>query len=297
MATTTAASSAWLPRAQVVGASVLFSTAGAAIKACELTGWQVAGVRAAIAGLALIAFLPATRRRFTPRDALVALIYAVTVILFVQANKLTTAANAIFIQSASPLFLVLLGPWLLKEPVRRKDVAFMVALAVGLSLFFVSLDRPAATAPDPGLGNLVAAASCLSVALMLIGLRGLERAGRDGGMPAVVAGNFLAFVVCLPFAWPFTNARAADWLILAFLGVFQIGLGYVLLLRGLRHLTALEAALLLNVEPVLNPLWAWLLHGERPGTAALAGGALILAAVVVRAWHDSRVEPEIASAA
>ena len=164
----------------------------------------------------------------------------------------------------------------------------MAVLAAGLSLFFVSLDRPAATAPNPRLGNLVAVASCLSVALMLAGLRWLARTGRDAAMPSVVAGNALAFVVCLPFAWPFTNARTTDWLILIFLGVFQIGLGYVLLLRGLRHLTALESALLLNMEPVLNPVWTWLLHGERPGGAALAGGALILAAVVVRAWHSSR---------
>jgi DME family drug/metabolite transporter len=289
--------SPWVPRLQLVAASVFFSTAGAAIKACSLGGWAVAGVRAGVAALALLVFLPAARRRWSARTLLVSLAYAATIILFVQANKLTTAANAIFIGATSPLFLVLLGPWLLKEPVRRRDVVFMIVLGLGLSLFFLSQDPPARTAPDPALGNVLAAASSLSVALMFIGLRWLERTEHDAALPAVVAGNVFTFALSLPFAWPFAGARPTDWLILAFLGVFQIGIGYVLLLRGLRHLTALETALLLNLEPVLNPVWAWLVHGETPGTAALAGGALILAAVVARAWHDARSPAGIASAA
>ena len=244
--------SPWVPRLQLVAASVFFSTAGAAIKACSLGAWPVAGVRAGVAALALLAFLPGARRRWSARTLLVSLAYAATIILFVQANKLTTAANAIFIGATSPLFLVLLGPWLLKEPVRRRDVVFMIALGLGMSLFFVSQDPPARTAPNPALGNVLAAASSLSVALMFIGLRWLERAEHDAALPAVVAGNVLTFVVSLPFS-SFAGARPTDWLILAFLGVFQIGLGYALLLRGLRHLTALEAALLLNLEPVLNP--------------------------------------------
>jgi drug/metabolite transporter (DMT)-like permease len=279
---------AWVPRLQVIGASLLFSTAGAAIKACRLSGWQVAGVRAGIAALFVWILVPGARRGWDRRVAAVSVVYAATVILFVQANKLTTAANAIFIQAASPLFLVLLGPALLKEPVRRRDLVFLLAVVVGLSLFFVSLERPAATAPDPGLGNLVAAASCLSVAFLLAGLRWLERSARDGGMRVVVAGNLLAFTACLPFAWPFRGARPADWAILTFLGVVQIGLGYLLLLRGMRHVTALEAALLLNLEPVLNPVWAFLLHGEQPGALALLGGGLILCAVVARTWLDAR---------
>jgi drug/metabolite transporter (DMT)-like permease len=257
----------------------------------------VAGVRAGIAALAVALLVPAARRGWSRRVASVSVVYAVTVILFVQANKLTTAARAIFIQAASPLFLVLLGPLLLKEPVRRRDLVFLLALGAGLSLFFVSLERPASTAPDPALGNVVAAASCLSVALLLAGLRWLERSADGGGLPVVVAGNLLAFAACLPFAWPFTGARPADWAILTFLGAVQIGLGYVLLLRGMRHLTALEAALLLNLEPVLNPVWAWMLHGERPGAAALLGGATILVAVVSRTWLATRAAARAASAA
>jgi drug/metabolite transporter, DME family len=280
--------SPWVPRLQLVAASVFFSTAGAAIKACTLGAWPIAGVRAGVAALALLAFLPGARRRWSWRTLLVSLAYAATIILFVQANKLTTAANAIFIGATSPLFLVLLGPWLLKEPVRRRDVVFMMALALGLSLFFVSQDPPARTAPNPVLGNALAAATSLCFALVLIGLRWLERAEHDAALPAVVAGNVLTFVVSLPFSWPYAGARPADWIILAFLGVFQIGLAYALLLRGLRHLTALETALLLNLEPILNPVWAWLVHGERPGAWALAGGALILGAVLARAWRDSR---------
>jgi drug/metabolite transporter (DMT)-like permease len=99
----------------------------------------------------------------------------------------------------------------------------------------------------------------------------------------VVSGNLAAAAMCLPFGWPIIGAVAFDWATLVWLGVFQIGLAYWCLSNGVRHVTALEASLLLLAEPVLNPVWAWLAQGERPGRWALAGGALIVAATTVRA--------------
>jgi len=109
----------------------------------------------------------------------------------------------------------------------------------------------------------------------------MSKSGRyGGGAAAVVLGNVFAFVACLAFALPVTSVRAADLGIVAFLGVFQIGLAYVLLNYGLHHVGALEASLLLLAEPVLNPLWAWLVHGERPTAWAVAGGAVIVIATL-----------------
>jgi drug/metabolite transporter, DME family len=102
----------------------------------------------------------------------------------------------------------------------------------------------------------------------------------------VVLGNALAAVVTLPFALPL-RVGALDWAIVAFLGVFQIGVAYVLVLRGLRELRALEVSLLLAIEPVLNSLLSWAVHGERPGPATIAGSAIILAASASQIRRDT----------
>jgi drug/metabolite transporter (DMT)-like permease len=269
-------------RLAILAAAILFSTGGAAIKATHLTGWQVASFRSGVAAVAVLSMLPAARRGFSRLTATIGLVYAATMILFVLANKLTTAANTIFLQATAPIYLVLLGPWLLKEPIRRRELAFMVALGVGLALFFVGREAGSATAPDPVRGNILAALSGLCWAFAVTGLRFLgKRGGHAGGSSAaVVLGNVYAFLLCLPFALPVASVRATDVAIVVSLGVFQIGLAYVLLNHGLRHVGALEAALLLLAEPVLNPVWAWIVHGERPSSWSLAGGAVIVAATL-----------------
>lgn len=269
-------------RLAILGAAILFSTGGAAIKATHLTGWQVASFRSAVAGVAVLLMLPAARRGFGKLSALVGVGYAATMILFVLANKLTTAANTIFLQATAPIYLVVIGPWILKEPVRRRDFAFMVPLAVGLGLFFVGSESSSVTAPNPFKGNVLAALSGVCWALSVTGLRFMGKRGAEtgGAAPAVVLGNVFAFLFCLPFALPVGSVSGKDAVIVAFLGIFQIGLAYALLNYGLRHVGALEASLLLLAEPVLNPLWAWIVHGERPSAFALLGGAIIVAATL-----------------
>ena len=280
-----------LPRLQLLGAAVLFSTGGAAIKATELSSWQVAGFRSGIAALALLALLPSARRGWNARALLVGVAYAVMLILFVSANKLTTAANAIFLQSTAPLYLLLLGPWLLREPIRRPDVAFMALVALGMALFFVGAEAPAATAPDPARGNLLGVLSGVAWALTVMGLRWIGSRDAGGGLVPVVLGNLIAFLACLPLALPVVVADAGDWALLSYLGVVQIGLAYVLLTKGIRHVSALEAATLLLAEPAINPVWAWLVHGETPSAWALAGGVLILGTTTLKTWWDARPPP------
>jgi drug/metabolite transporter (DMT)-like permease len=275
-------------RAQLVAAAVCFSTAGAALKACRLDGWEVASFRAGIAGLTVLALVPAARSGLSRRAALVALPYTATAILFVLSNKMTTAASTIFLQATSPLYIALLGPLLLHERTRRRELVYMAVLAAGLALVFLGVPPPARTSPRPLLGNVLAVACGFTVAVMMIGLRALARAGGDEAAApgAVVLGNLLTFSVALPFALPVGGSRPADWAILGFLGVVQIGAGYALMLRGLRHVGALEATLLMFVEPVLSPVWAWLLHGEHPGSWVMAGGAVILSATAVYMWLE-----------
>lgn len=290
-------------RVQLLGAATLFSTGGAAIKAADFTAWQIASLRSGIAALALLLMIPAARQELGLRRSgapaplwrarLVGFAYAGCLILFVLANRLTTAANTIFLQSTAPLYLLVLAPWLLKEPVGRQDIGFMLAVGVGLMLFFVGVEAPAGTAPDPVQGNLLALASGFFWALAVCGLRWLG-SGQGMGSPlaAVVFGNLTAFVISLPFALPLGMHSAGDWSIIIYLGVFQIALAYVLVTRAINHIPALEASVILLIEPVLNPIWAWVFQGEVPGAWALLGGAIILGATTAKTWAERRVAAE-----
>jgi len=280
-------------RLQVLAAAFLFSTGGAAIKACTLTSWQIVASRAGIAAVALVIMLPAARRGWSLRLLPVSAAFAATTLLFVLCNKLTTAASTIFLQATAPLYIVLLGPLLLRERIRRRDLAYMAALAVGMVLFFVGEQPASDTAPHPALGNVLAAGAGLCWGLTIIGLRWLGRhagPGEDPSAAAVVSGNLLACLIALPFALPVVSSRPADWLLVSFLGVFQIAVAYVFLTRGVRRVDALEASLLLLLEPMLNPLWALVVHGERPGPWAAFGGAIIVIATAVNTIARERRE-------
>ena len=276
-------------RLLLIGAGLLFSTGGAAIKAATLTGWQVASFRSGVAAVVLLLALPEARRGWSWRTVLVAAAYASTLILFSLANRLTTAANAIFLQSAAPLFLLLLGPWLLREPIRRADLLYILALTAGLVLVFTGAELAVATAPDPPRGNVLAGASALTYALTLAGLRWVGRRQKGNpGIATVAVGNIVACVAALPMALSAPVALAVNVPVILFLGVMQIGLAYWCLTRGIRHVMAFDASTSLLIEPAMNPVWTWLVHGERPGARALAGGAVILSATVVNTWRQSR---------
>ncbi len=302
-------------RLRLLAAAVLFSTGGAAIKAASLTSWQVSSFRSGIAALAVWLLVPAARRRWSLPVLAVASIYAATMVLFVIANKRTTSANAIFLQSTAPLWVLLAGPALLGERTTRRDLLFTGVVALGMTFFFVGEDVPQATAPDPFGGNVIAALSGIAWAGTVLGLRWLGRGGSaardarpasqpgdlsnseapagqgDAALTTVVAGNVLACVVGLPFALPVSGAGTADWLVVLYLGVVQIGLAYLALSTAMPHVPALEASTLLLVEPALNPVWAYLAHGERPGPLSWVGGALIVLAAVIKTWWDTQRPP------
>jgi len=278
-------------RLMILAAALLFSTGGAAVKVVSLTGWQVACLRSGLAAIALLTFLPSARRAWSLKTVLVGAAYAGTMISFVLANKLTTAANAVFLQSVAPLYVLLLSPFLLREPIRRRQLVFMAALAAGMSMIFAGADQAFTTAPDPFRGNIVGALTGFCWALTIIGLRWLGFDHPDGSASssaaaAVVCGNVIACLATLPAALPIRGVAPLDWPVVAWLGVFQVALAYVFLVRGIRRVGALEASLLILLEPVLSPLWAWIIHGERPSELALLGGAFIIAATGLYTWFD-----------
>jgi DME family drug/metabolite transporter len=291
-----ASGSGAMPRLQVLLTAAIFSTGGAVIKATSFTGWQVAGLRCGIAALAILILMPESRRGWTRKSWLVGIAYAGALICYALANKLTTAANTIFLCSTSPVYVLLLGPVLLKEPIRRRDLLLVLLFGLGLGLVFLDSGTVYATAPDPLKGNLLAVLSGLFFALIVIGFRWLGRDAaqtKGSASSAMVAGNLIGFAVCLPAALPLGTPSAWDWGLVVYLGVVQIGVAYLLFAAALRRIPALEASLLILLEPVLNPIWAWWLHGERPGPLAITGAGLILLATaaltLASAWRAKRM--------
>ena len=178
----------------------------------------------------------------------------------------------------------------LGERFRARDLVYLAALAVGLLFCFAGQPPATATASNPALGNLLGAASGFVWALTLIALRyvGRHDPAGSGSLTAVVAGNAFACLLALPVALPLPAASAAEWATLVYLGVFQIGLAYLFLGLAISRLPALEISLLLLLEPVLNPIWTWLVRGEDPGRWTIVGGAVIVAATAAKIVYDAR---------
>jgi len=279
-------------RVLVIIAALLFSTGGAAIKAAALSGWQVASFRSGVAAAVLLSALPEARRGWRWRALPVAAAYAATLISFVLANRLTTSANAIFLQATAPLYVLLLGPLLLREPIRRADLVYMAVVVSGMAVFFAGTEPAVNTAPDPHRGNAIALASGLFFALMLAGLRWLAR-GKDpnAGIATAALGNAFACLATLPMALPVKTATPQDLAVILYLGVVQIGIAYICLTRAMRYVPAIEAATLLMLEPAMNPVWTWLVHGEKPAAWSLAGGVVILSATLVNTWRQKKITP------
>lgn len=260
-------------RLYLLAAAVLWSTAGAAVKLSTLSAWQLASGRSLIAALVLALAIPAGRRLPSRRGLAASVAYAATVVSFIIANKLTTSANAIFLQDTAPLYVLLLSPLLLRERPSRSELAAVPVFLLGLSLFFLDQLNPGQL-----WGNVIALGSGLAFALCILGLRAVG----DEGSSVLVWGNLIAGVSVLLPALDGPRPTPVDIGMLVFLGVFQLGMAYSLFQRGLRETPAVEASLLILLEPVLNPVWAFLFAGERPGPWALVGGTIILLAT---AWR------------
>ena len=264
--------------------AVLWSTSGVLIKAIRWNPMAIAGTRSAITAAVLLAFV--RRRNFTWSAAQLggAVAYAGTVVLFVVATKLTTAHNAILLQYTAPIHIALFGPWFLNERAHWFDWLVIALLLGGMVLFF--LDKLAATGTW---GNLLAIASGVSFGWMTLFLRKQKAASP---LESIFLGNVLAAAVCCPFIFgsmPRAGGSVAlGWVVLACLGAFQLGVPAVLYSIAIKRVTALEAMLIPAAEAILNPIWVACFHPERPGRWALAGGAIVLGAVVARAILTAR---------
>ncbi len=253
--------------------AILWSSGGLFIKLVSWNPVAISGLRSFISALVLLAYVrhPHFTWSFPQIGGTIA--YAVTVTLFVVATKLTTAANAILLQYTAPVYVAFLGSWILKERVLWFDWLYCMTVIGGMTLFF--LDH---LAPGSLLGNLCAILSGFSFAVFVLFMR---KQKNESPVETVLLGNLLSGLVGLPFMFG-SMPSAPSWLGLIFLGVVQLGLSYVLYSEAIKHVTALEAILIPGIEPILNPIWVFLMLGEKPGKWALVGGFVVLMSVTIR---------------
>ena len=257
---------------------VLWSTGGLLIKLLDLHPLALAGIRSAIC--AAVIWLYLRPRTIVWSWPLIGgtLAYVVSQSLFVASTTLTSAANAIFLQYTAPVYVAIFGIWYLRERARAIDWWTLAVILAGMALFFGDKLSLAGR-----WGNLLAIVNGLSFAWMVLFMRKQKDAAPE--MMALL-GNLGGVVLGIPFLvgpwaqgnWP----DAQGWGILLFLGIFQLGIPYILYAKAIRHLNAMEAVLIQTLEPILNPLWVFLVIAETPGPWSLAGGAIVLAAVIAR---------------
>ena len=208
-------------------------------------------------------------------------------ILFVAATKLTTAANAIFLQYTAPVYVLILEPLFYKEKFRLRDLITVIACMGGMSLFFVGKLRP-----EDVTGNLLALGSGVCFALFFLLLR--HSKARDvNRASSAIYGNLIVVLICAPAFLGATRRgiSPADFACIAYLGIIQIGFAYLLFTLAMaRGVRSLDAGIIGYVEPVLNPVWVFLFLGERPSGWAIIGGAIIVASVMLHMMIETRAK-------
>ncbi len=264
----------------VLVAAVLWSTSGLFIKIIDLNPFTIAGSRGFIAAMMMLVLMN-KRLNFNWSLPQVAggLCYAGAMITFVVATVMTTAANAILLQYTMPVFTALFGLWLLKERVTRFDWAVIFIVVGGMALFF--LDE---LTLDGLWGNIIAIISAIFFALLIIFMR-MQKSGSP--VETTILGNVITFCICLPFIIH-EPPTGVSILPLSYLGIIQLGLPFVLYSAAIKYVTAIDAVLIQTIEPLLNPIWVFLVIGEEPGSWAIMGGAVVLITVTLRNVYTGR---------
>ena len=281
------------PLAFVLAAALLWSTGGLFIKWTSLSGLELSFCRSFFAAITVAILTRHEGFGINRVTAFASVLYAVLLILFVLATKETTAANAIFLQYTAPVYLLILEPLIYKEKFRSRDLITVLVCIAGMALFFVGQLRP-----QDVTGNLLALASGLCFALYFLSLRH-PRAREVNRASSVIDGNILAVILTAPWglaAIPGLNLH--DALSVAYLGVIQLGVAYALFTYAMaRGVRSLDAGIICYIEPVLNPVWVFLVLGEQPSRWALLGGAIIIVAVIVHMLLDARLKRRVAAVA
>lgn len=261
---------------QMLLCATLWSIAGILFKLIPWNGFAVAGMRSLIAGITIYVCmrLMGLHYIFNRKTLIAGFFSGCTYLCFTVANKLTTSANAIVLQFTSPIFIIIYSALFFGRVPRKQDVAVVLATLFGISLFFFDQLKPGYL-----LGNFVAIAAGMFMAGMYVSVGEIEEEERFSG---ILNGQALTFLVGFPVflaTKPPITATAVTALVI--LGVFQLGLSYVLYVKASKYCPPLACCLLGAVEPLLNPVWVFLFNGEKPGVFALLGAVVVITAITL----------------
>jgi len=262
-------------------AALLWSTAGVFVKALDWGPMSILAGRGLFTSIVFLLYMRRLPTKITRWTLLAASGSIVTQFLFITSTKLTTAANSIFLQYTAPIYVVMLAYWLLREKPSRTDWIAMGVIFLGMILFFGDQ-----LSPEGLYGNILAVLSGVTSAVMTVSFR----AQKDGSPEDSV---LIASLVIAVFGFPSIlqeSQTVTNWLTIAYLGVFQIGLAFIFFTKGIKHIPALEANLIGTLEPILNPVWVFLFLGESMGPSALLGGLVVLGGVIVSAIGSAQAE-------
>jgi drug/metabolite transporter (DMT)-like permease len=260
-------------------AAILWSFGGLLIKLVDLNPIAIAGIRSFIASFVIFVFLKKSALKLTWNKALGAVSYTSLVILFVSATKATTSANAILLQYTSPIYIAIFGGWLLNEKAKLREWITILFVIGGMVLFF--MDDMAGGSMK---GNVLAILSGVALGFNTMFMR---REKDADPLENVFWGSILTILVSIPFM--FDKAPSPKgWIGLILLGVFQIGVSYILYTKAIKNITALESTFISLVEPLLNPVWVFLTIGELPGMWSVMGGIIVLVSVTVSCLKPKR---------
>lgn len=261
----------------LIATSVLWSLGGVLIKNITWNPIAIAASRSLVAALVILVFINKPISKLNKDMLLGALAYAFTVILFVIANKYTTAANAILLQYTAPIYIIFFGYAVLGEKSYIYDYITVVLVIIGMMLFFIDAIN------GGGLfGNIVAILSGVAFAFTAILLR---KQKSYNPLESVFWGNILTAVIC-SFGFFISQPIGSKSIVfIGILGVFQLGIPYILYSKAIKNVSALEATLIPVIEPLLNPVWVFLVNGETPNLLSVGGGIIVLTAVTGRTLY------------
>lgn len=254
--------------------ALLWSSGGLFIKLITLTPMQISFFRCLIAAIVFAILFRQKILKLNPLALLNSLSYATVLIFFVIATKTTTAANAIFLQSTAPIYVLIFEPILSKTKWEKINIVTITVCFIGMILFFMG-----DLTPGDIKGNLAALFAGVAFAAFFLGMK---KNDKQYGEASIFYGNLIVALVCIPFLFEMDSLTFADLWKLTFLGVFQIAFAYALFSYGIKRILAVEASIISMLEPVLNPVWVFIGYGEVPSVYAIVGGVIIISAISVR---------------
>ncbi len=258
----------------VVIAAVLWSTGGLFIKLVTLSAMEISFFRCSVAAIVFAVVFKKKVLRANLFTLLNSSFYAAVLILFVLATKTTTAANAVFLQSTAPIYVLIFEPIINKTKYERINIITIIVCFLGMILFFMGK-----LTPGDLKGNILALLAGVAFAAFFLGMR---KNKHEYFFSSIFYGNVIVAIICIPYLFGMQSISFSNLWMVIYLGVFQVGIAYTFFSYGLKRVFAIEASLISLLEPVLNPVWVFFGYGEIPSLGAIIGGIIIIAAIFIR---------------